>query len=69
MPRNRRRVYIETETAGSCFATVGVIRDARDGRKLLYGPAVPYTFAGSAVERAESLAAVRGWVVVPRPEA
>ena len=63
-----RKVTIKTRTVGQYFATCGVIRDARTGRKLAEGQEVPYQFTAAAVDRARAEAERRGWVVVESDE-
>ena len=59
-----KNVRIETRTVGQFFATCGVIRDARTGRKLAETDDVPYGFTASAFSAAEALAEKKGWNVV-----
>ena len=59
-----RKVTIETRTVGQCFATCGVICDARTGRELAEGQLAPYQFTAAAADSARAEAERRGWVVV-----
>ena len=59
-----KQVVIETRTTGDSFGTYAVVRDLRSRRKLAETTVVPYGFTGAAVERAEAIAANRGWRVV-----
>ena len=56
-----KTVTIESKPVGVNFALVGVIRDARTGRKL--GETGPRPFAESALADARGYAAARGWIV------
>ena len=54
-------VTIKTRTVGQSFGTVGVLCDARTGRKVAVTETVrPYGFTAAAVADAEELAARLG---------
>lgn len=58
------RVRISTRNVGQHFGTEGVVK-ALSGRVLATTDTKPYGFDAAARSAAESLAAKRGWVVVP----
>lgn len=64
MKKGNRQVILAHRPVGECFATVGVVKDAETGRTLAVTGEVPYGFAGAAIQKAEVLAARKGWSVV-----
>ena len=62
-----RTVICTTRDVGQNFATVGVVRDARSGRKLAETGLKPYR-SSSAIFGAEGIAAARGWRVLANNE-
>ncbi len=57
-----RKVTCTTRDEGIHFGTIGVIRDAKSGRKLAETGLKPYQ-SSAAIISAEALAAARGWQV------
>lgn len=58
-----RAVRIEVRDVGQAFACVGVIRDARSGKRLAETREYPYGQRGNAHDGAELIAANKGWTV------
>lgn len=59
-----RTVVIDTATVGQFFGTVGVVKDARTGRKVAEAKYVrPYGFVSAALDDARTLAEDRGWTI------
>ena len=59
-----RIVTVTTRTAGQSFGTVGVVKDARTGRKIVECDTTrPYGFTAAALDDARALAARKGWTV------
>jgi len=59
------KVALRTRTVGQCFGTVGQIVSLRTGKVLAETGVCPYGFDGAAILKAESVAADRGYIVVP----
>lgn len=59
-----KKVVVEIETVGNSFASLGVIYDARDQKRVGNGHLAPYGMNGAARESAESVAIMNGWTVV-----
>jgi len=58
-----RKVICTTRDEGVNFGTIGVVRDAKSGRKLAETGIKPYRSSGAIIS-AEALAEQRGWTVV-----
>jgi hypothetical protein len=64
-----KTVRIETCNVGQNFGTVGVVRDARTGRKLaVTDDTYPLGFTAAACAAAEALAERKGWTVLASDE-
>ena len=58
-------VTVKTRTVGQHFGTCGIIRSAKNGRKLAETPdTYPLGFTTAAIEAAKGIARRKGWTVI-----